>query len=137
MFVGTLRHRLQDNEKVLLEGSWQQINESVQVQCIEQEQETYVLACSVDRARKESAMRWRQVRGLMRDMVKLRRSIRQRTLVDSEKVLMRLGRLSERWPRAWHYVSADWQNGRLNWPWDRQAPRLAQHGMERIGCAPF
>ena len=57
----------------MLEGSWQQINESVQVQLIEQEQETYVLARSVDRAKKEEAMRWRQIRGLMRDLVQLRR----------------------------------------------------------------
>ncbi|MDE3100161.1 MAG: IS1634 family transposase, partial [Verrucomicrobiota bacterium] len=125
--VGTPRHRLQDCRKELLEGSWQQINESVQVQLIEQEQETYVLARSVDRARKEEAMRWRQIRGLMRDLVKLRRSIRQGTLVDSDKVMMRLGRLSERWPRAWHYLSTEWKEGKLIWHWDRQTLRLAQH----------
>lgn len=125
--VGTPRHRLQDYEKELLEGSWQQINESVQVQLIEQEQETYVLARSMDRAKKEEAMRWRQIRGLMRDLVRLRRSIRKGTLVDPDKVMMRLGRLSERWPRAWHYVSTDWKRGKLIWHWDRQALRLAQH----------
>jgi transposase len=125
--VGTPRHRLRDYEKELLEGSWQQINDSVQVQLIEQEQETYVLARSVDRAKKEEAMRWRQIRGLMRDLVRLRRSIRQGTLVDPDKVLMRLGRLSERWPRAWHYVSTEWEEGKLSWQWERQALRLAQH----------
>jgi len=125
--VGTPRHRLEAYEKELLEGSWQQISPSVQVQLIEQEQETYVLARSVDRAKKEEAMRGRQIRGLMRDLVKLRRSIRRGTLVDAHKVLMRLGRLSERWPRAWHYVSAEWKEGRLSWQWDRQALGLAQH----------
>ncbi len=100
--VGTPRHRLQDYEQELLEGSWPRINESVQVQLIVQEQETYVLARSVERAQKEEAMRWRQIRGLMRDLVRLRRSIRKGTLADSDKVMMRLGRLSERWPRAWH-----------------------------------
>jgi transposase len=125
--VGTPRHRLRDYEKELLEGSWRQINDSVQVQLIEQDQETYVLARSVDRAKKEEAMRWRQIRGLMRDLVKLRRSIRKGTLVDPDKVLMRLGRLSERWPRAWHYVSTDWKDNKLVWRWDRQALRLAQH----------
>jgi transposase len=125
--VGTPRHRLQEYEKALLAGPWQQINESVQVQLIAQEQETYVLARSVDRAKKEEAMRWRQIRGLMRDLVKLRRSIRKGSLVDSDKVLMRLGRLSERWPRAWHYVSTQWQESTLHWHWDRQALRLAQH----------
>jgi transposase len=125
--VGTPRHRLRDYEKELLEGSWQQINPSVQVQLLEQEQETYVLARSVERAKKEEAMRGRQIRGLMRDLVKLRRSIRKGTLVDSDKVMLRLGRLSERWPRAWHYMSAEWKEGKLSWQWDRQALRLAQH----------
>ena len=125
--VGTPRHRLQDYQKELLAGSWQQINESVQVQLIEQEQETYVLTRSVDRAKKEEAMRWRQIRGLMRDLVRLRRAIRKGTLVDSDKVLMRLGRLSERWPRAWQYVSTDWKGGKLTWHWERQALGLAQH----------
>jgi transposase len=125
--VGTPRHRLQEYEKELLEGTWQQINESVQVQLFAQEQETYVLARSVDRAKKEEAMRWRQIRGLMGDLVKLRRSIHKGALVDSDKVLMRLGRFSERWPRAWHYVSTQWKEGALHWHWDRQALRLAQH----------
>ena len=125
--VGTPRHRLQDYQKELLAGTWQAINESVQVQLIAQEQETYVLARSVARAKKEEAMRWRQIRGLMRDLVKLRRSIRKGTLAGPDKVMMRLGRFSERWPRAWHYVSTDWKEGKLNWHWDRPALRLAEH----------
>jgi transposase len=124
--VGTPRHQLEAYEQELLEGSWTQISESVQVQLIAQERETYVLARSVDRARKEAAMRWRQVRGLMRDLVRLRRSVRKGALVDGDKVLMRLGRLSERWPRAWHYVAVAWKEGRLEWEWDRPALRLAQ-----------
>ena len=125
--VGTPRHELAAYEKALLESSWQQIHESVQVQLIKAQAETYVLARSVDRAKKEQAMRWRQIRGLMRDLVRLRRSLRKGTLVDADKVLMRLGRLSERWPRAWHYVSAQWKGGKLSWQWDRPALRLAQH----------
>jgi transposase len=125
--VGTPRHRLQDYQKELLAGTWQQINESVQVQLIAQDQETYVLARSVERAKKEEAMRWRQIRGLMRDLVRLRRSIRKGTRAESDKVMLRLGRFSERWPRAWHYVSTDWKEGKLNWHWDRPALRLEEH----------
>jgi transposase len=125
--VGTPRHQLEAYEQELLAGAWMQISESVQVQLIAQEQETYVLARSGDRAKKEAAMRWRQVRGLMRDLIRLRRSIRKGTLVHPDKVLMRLGRLSERWPRGWRYVAADWKEGRLTWRWDRQALRLAAH----------
>jgi transposase len=124
--VGTPRHRLEAFEKPLLEGSWALINESVQVQLIPEGQETYVLARSVERAKKEEAMRWRQIHGLMRDLVRLRRSVRKGTLVDSDKVLMRLGRLSERWPRAWSYVEVTWQDSKLTWHWDRDALRLAQ-----------
>lgn len=125
--VGTPRRQLQAYEQALLEGAWQQIKPSVQMQLIQEEQETYVLARSVDRAKKEEAMRWRQIRGLMRDLVKLRHSIRKGTLVDPHKVLMRLGRLSERWPRGWRYVSTEWEEGKLSWQWDRLALRLAQH----------
>lgn len=125
--VGTPRHRLENFEKQLLEGPWALINESVQVQLIPEGQETYVLARSVERAKKEEAMRWGQIRGLMRDLVRLRRALRKGTLVDSDKVLMRLGRLSERWPRAWSYVEVNWQDEKLSWDWDRQALRLAQH----------
>lgn len=125
--VGTPRQKLEAHEKALLEGCWQQINDSVQVQLIAAEGGTYVLARSVDRARKEEAMRWRQLRGLMRDLVKLRCSIRKGMLVDPGKVLMRLGRFSERWPRAWPYVATEWAEGKLSWHWDRQALRLAQH----------
>jgi transposase len=125
--VGTPRHRLQDYEQELLAGTWQKINDSVQVQLIAQDQETYVLARSVERAKKEEAMRWRQIRGLMRDLMRLRRSIRKGTLADPDKVMMRLGRLSERWPRAWHYVSPEWKEGTLIWHWDREALGLAQH----------
>lgn len=125
--VGTPRHQLEAYEKELLEGSWTQIGESVQVQLIAQEQETYVLARSGDRAKKEEAMRWRQIRGLMGDLIRLRRSVGKGTLVDWDKILMRLGRLSERWPRGWRYVVVDWREGRLSWRWDRQALRLAAH----------
>ena len=59
--------------------------------------------------------------------MKLRRWIRKGTRVDPDKVLMRLGRLSERWPRAWHYVSTEWKKGKLNWYWDRPALRLAHY----------
>ena len=125
--VGTPRQQLASYEQELLQGSWRQISDSVQVQLIEQEQETYVLARSLDRAKKEEAMRWRQVRGLMRDLIRLRRTVRHGNLVDGDKVLMRLGRLSERWPRAWRYVAVDWKDGRLSWRWDRHALRLAAH----------
>ena len=48
-----------------------------------------------------------------------------------QRTVLHLGELNttpvERWPRAWHDVSAEWKEGTLNWRWNRQALRLAQH----------
>ncbi len=123
--VGTARHRLQRYEQALLQGEWRQISSQVRVQLLPEGSETYVLARSEDRARKEEAMRGRQLRGLIRDLVRLRRALRRGTLVKKSKVLMRLGRLQERWPRAWRYVTVRYSDGGLQWQWDRQALRLA------------
>jgi transposase len=123
--VGTPRHQLKQYEQKLLSGDWQEISKEVKVQLLVEGQETFVLARSEDRAKKEAAMRWRQVRGLMRDLVCLRRAIRRGTIKDEAKILMRVGRLAERWPRGWAYVQVRWEAGRLFWEWDREALRLA------------
>jgi len=123
--VGTPRSQLKQYEEQLLSQDWQQISPAVKVQLLPEGNETFVLARSEDRARKEEAMRWRQVRGLMRDLVCLRRAIRPGTLKDEAKILMRVGRLSERWPRGWAYVKVHWEHPRLSWQWDREAMRLA------------
>jgi Transposase DDE domain len=65
--VGTPRAQLKAYERRLLEGDWQRVSGEVEVQLIAQDKETYVLARSRARAQKESAMRLRVVRGLMRD----------------------------------------------------------------------
>jgi hypothetical protein len=59
--------QLKAYERRLLEGDWQKVSSEVEVQLIAQDKETYVLARSQARAQKESAMRLRVVRGLMRD----------------------------------------------------------------------
>ena len=123
--VGTPRSRLKQYEQALLNGTWQEISKEVQVQLLGEGNETFVLARSADRAKKEEAMRGRQVRGLMRDLVRLRRAIRHGAIKDEAKILMRVGRLAERWPRGWRYVKVNWESGRLSWRWDREALRLA------------
>jgi len=123
--VGTPRSQLKQYEQQLLDGDWQAISSEVRVQLLSEGSETFVLARSVDRAKKEEAMRARQVRGLMRDLVCLRRSIRRGMIQQPDKILMRMGRLQERWPRAWPYLQVHWQDGRLCWDWDRPALRLA------------
>ena len=123
--VGTPRSQFKQYEQPLLDGDWQDISAEVRVQLLSEGSETFVLACSVARAKKEAAMRARQVRGLMRDLICLRRSIRRGTIQQPDKILMRIGRLQERWPRAWPYLQVRWQVGRLSWHWDRPAMRLA------------
>jgi hypothetical protein len=123
--VGTPRSQLKQYEQQLLGGNWQDISAQVRVQLLSEGPETFVLARSADRAKKEEAMRARQVRGLMRDLIGLRRAIRRGTIKQPDKILMRVGRLQERWPRAWPYLQVRWQEGRLWWHWDRPALRLA------------
>jgi transposase len=124
--VGTPRAQLKSYERRLLEGDWQSVSSEVEVQLIaEDNQETYVLARSRARAQKESAMRSRVVRGLMRDLIRLRRLLRHGRLKDPDKVLLHLGRLKERYQQAWRYLKISIEELRLRWRWDREALRLA------------
>ena len=102
--MGTPRAQLKVYERRLLEGDWQSVSSEVEVQLIAQDSETYVLARSRARAQKESAMRLRVVHGLMRDLIRLRRLLRHGRLKDSDKVLLQLGRLKERYRQAWRFV---------------------------------
>jgi transposase len=124
--VGTPRAQLKAHERRLLEGEWQSVSAEVQVQLITQDNnETYVLARSRTRAQKENAMRSRLVRGLMRELIRLRRALRHGRLKDPDKVLLHLGRLKERYRKAWCYLKISFQDLRLSWQWDRHALRLA------------
>jgi transposase len=123
--VGTRKSRLHCHQQRLLEGDWQKVSETVRVQLVAADGETYVLAQSAPRAQKEAAMRTRVVRGLMRDLVRLRRRLRHGQLTDPEKLRHRLGRLHERWPPAWRYVKRQVEELRLRWRWDRDALRSA------------
>ena len=129
--VGTPRAQLKAYERRLLEGDWQKVSGEVEVQLIAQDKETYVLARSRARAQKASAMRWRVVRGLMRDLIGLRRLLRHGRLKDPSKVLLHLGRLKERYQQAWRYVKINLEDLRLQWRWDREALR---HAASRDGA---
>lgn len=123
--VGTPKSQLKAYEQQLLAGEWQTVAEAVQVQLIAEGAESYVLARSQNRAQKEQAIRARVIRGLMRDLVRLRRAIRLGQLVDDAKVQHKLGRLHERYPLAWGYAGVRWDGQRLRWRWDREALRAA------------
>ena len=124
--VGTPRSALKAYQARLLEGEWQSVSAQVDVQLIAEEGETYVLARSRARAQKEGAMRSRVVRGLMRDLIKLRRLLRHGRLKDPDKLLLRVGALQERYPQARRYLKITVEALNLRWQWDRAALRLAQ-----------
>jgi transposase len=140
--VGTLRSQLSQHEQRLARTEdWQKINDEVEVQIISQEgdgvagdaaaameTERYVLARSSARAQKERAMRLRVVRGLMRQLIGLRRSLRNERLKDRDKLLVRVGQLKARYAKAWKYVRVRVEDGPgLSWNWDKTALRQAAY----------
>lgn len=123
--VGTPRSALKTREAKLLHGDWHKISEEVTVQLLPEDGETYVLARSTARAQKESAMRMRELKGLMKGLIKLRKAVRKGTLIDEKILAHRLGRLHERYPGAWRYGEISANGLVLTWRWDREALRRA------------
>ena len=100
--VGTPRRKLAEFERELLEGNWQQIagKPGVHVQLLEAGGETFVLARSLQRAKKESAMLRSQLRRLHRSLRALRRVVASGGLKDTSKIERRLGRFESAIPKA-------------------------------------
>ena len=123
--VGTPRAQLKAFEQQLLSGTWQQISAEVQVQLVEADQEVYVLCRSSGRQEKEAAMRRRQVLGLMRALLKVRRQLRRGRIKKTARLQRRLGRLQERYARVRKYARVQAEGLALDWDWDREQLRLA------------
>jgi hypothetical protein len=88
--VGTPRGLLSKLEKDLVDRPWEQVHEGVQVKLLAQENEVYVLARSVDRRKKEAAIRRRKLRTLIHGLNRLkRRTISRDTLLKKVAVLQR------------------------------------------------
>ena len=71
--VGTPRRQLRKLERDLVERTWEQVHEGVEVKLLEQESELYVLARSADRKHKESAIRRRRLKRLIHGLNRLKR----------------------------------------------------------------
>jgi transposase len=71
--VGTPKSLLNKVEKDLVDRSWEEVHEGVQVKLLEQEKELYVLARSADRQKKEQAIRRRKLKGLIHGLNRLKR----------------------------------------------------------------
>jgi hypothetical protein len=127
--VGTPRHKLAHFERELLEGDWQEIagRPGVRVQLLTEGTETFVLARSLQRAKKESAILRRELTRLHRSLRALGRAVERGGLKDSGKIERRLGRLEERYPKGWSMLSViEHRRGRLLWSWNKARLRGAK-----------
>ena len=86
---------------------WQRLaqHEEVQVKLVRRGGQRYLLARSQPRRQKERAMRRRQRRGLAQDLRKLQARIAHGRLKDRDKVLERVGRIQQRYPKARPFVT--------------------------------
>lgn len=76
--VGTPRSMLAKYEQPLTELPWQRAREDVRVKLLRQDAEVYVLAQSMDRRKKEKAMRRRRLRKLWDGLKRLKANCRSR-----------------------------------------------------------
>jgi transposase len=97
--VGTPKGRLNRLEKHLVDKSWREAREGVQVKLLAEEGELYVFAQSDDRVAKERAMRKRQLKWLWK---RLRQLFVME--VSREEMLMKLGAARSKAPSAWRLV---------------------------------
>ena len=103
-------------------------NPQVQVKLFERESVHYLLARSRPRRRKERAIRRRQRRGLATDLKKLSALVDAGKLKKRDKILERVGRLKERYPKARGFVQINvtaTKQPRLEWTWDQAKYRQA------------
>jgi transposase len=86
--VGTPRSLLGKLEKDLVDRPWEQVHDGVQVKLLAQDNELYVLGRSMDRRKKESAIRRRKLKTLIHGLNRLkRRTISRDTLLKKVAVL--------------------------------------------------
>jgi transposase len=128
--LATKRGELAEFQTDLGKSGWGALpkNPQVQVKLFERESVHYLLARSRPRRRKERAIRRRQRHGLATDLKKLSALIDAGKLKKRDKILERVGRLQERYPKARGFVQINvtaTKQPRLEWTWDRVKYRLA------------
>ncbi len=120
----TRRGELVEFYDKLRKKGWKRLpnNPQVEVKLFQRYKVHYLLARSRPRRKKERAIRRRQRRGLARDLRKLRDLIDRGKLKKRDKILERVGRLKERYPKARSFVKTNVttkRRPRLEWSWDR------------------
>jgi transposase len=104
-------------------SGWERLAEhdDVEVKPVQRGRQHYLVARSKPRRQKERAIRRRQRHGLVEGLRKLQARIAQGKLKNRDKVLERLGRLQERYPKARPFVRVTVaQRGQpaVTWTWD-------------------
>jgi len=122
--LATRRGELVEFYDKLRKKGWKRLpnNPQVEVKLFKRYKVQYLLARSRPRRKKERAIRRRQRRGLARDLRKLRDLIDRGKLKKRDKILERIGRLKERYPKARSFVKTNVttkRRPRLEWSWDR------------------
>jgi transposase len=128
--LATKRGELAEFQADLGKTGWDPLpkNPQVQVKLFERESVHYLLARSRPRRRKERAIRRRQRRGLSTDLKKLSALVDGGKLKKRDKILERVGRLKERYPKARGFVQINvtaTKQPRLEWTWDQAKYRQA------------
>jgi transposase len=128
--LATKRGELAEFQADLGKTGWNPLpkNPQVQVKLFVRESVHYLLARSRPRRRKERAIRRRQRRGLATDLKKLSALVDAGKLKKRDKVLERVGRLKERYPKARGFVQINvtaTKQPRLEWTWDHAKYRRA------------
>jgi transposase len=128
--LATKRGELAEFQADLGKTGWSPLpkNPQVHVKLFERESVQYLLARSRPRRRKERAIRRRQRRGLATDLKKLSALVDAGKLKKRDKILERVGRLKERYPKARGFVQINvtaTKQPRLNWTWDQAKYRQA------------
>ena len=134
--VGTPRSQLTEFDAELATRDWQEIRNQVEIKSVRRGGNTFVLARSKQRRAKERAIRRRHLLGLHQDLKALASSVSGGRLKNVDKAQRRIGRLAERWPKAWPFVDVSVQQDgsgraiRVTWSYrkDRLRAALARDG---------
>ena len=135
--VGTPKGELKRFERRLVEGTWQEIRDGLEVQSVSEgtNSETFLLCRSADRAAKERAMRQRFEQRIEKGLQAIVRSCEQKRC-DLGVIERRIGRLLGRNSRAARLFSVKVtrdESGRVQVVWSRNSSTL-ESAERREGC---
>jgi len=134
--AGTLRSKLKEFEKQLLDGEWTTVQGDVEVQYIPtpEGEETYILCRSAQRKEKETAMRKRVSTSMEDALTKLEKRVASGRLKDRLKLERALGKIQARHPSIndLYHIAVSEESGKLVLKWtlieERRKWRDAREG---------